>query len=646
MKMIPLFTSHAFKTVFQWFFLGITLLFGSHVAALDDFNRLEKIGFSALPGNRVQIQLNFAHATVIHNSFSTNNPARIVLDFPKTKLGVRKKSQSIGIGVIQGTRVVETRDRTRVVIKLVRMVPFNINVVGKRVLVSIDNIAPQAPPQTSQSRFRSTIEPTSGIPRLQKAHIQDIDFRRTLDGAGRIAITLSDPSIVVDMRQEGTDIVLKFINTSLPKKLDQRLDVLDFGTPITFIDTFPIRPNVRMNITVKGDYEHHAYQTENIYIIEVKEKVKVEQETLKIEDRKYEGAPISFNFQNINVRTVLKLLFELSGENINMIAGEEISGSITLQLKEIPWDQALDIILEARGLGMRKIGNVVMIDLKKNIDERKQRELEAQRKIKELEPLHTEFIPINYAKATDLADMLGSSTDSKHSFLSNRGKVTTDKRTNTLIIQETASKIAEIRKLITSLDTPIRQVLIESRIVIATSNFTKDLGVKFGYSTNQDLGNGYGLVFGGRLPGDTNFSGTTAFASGSNENYIVSLPGASPAGAIGLAIGKIGSYLLQLELTAMQSEGTGEVLSNPRILTGNQQEASIMQGSQIAYVAPGGVGTSGSVEWKNATLQLKVIPQITPDDRINLALSVTKDAPGDVINGQTSIEKREMTTNV
>jgi type IV pilus assembly protein PilQ len=638
--------SNVFRVVAKWF-RGIcySLLLSNSALAVDGFNRLEKMGFSALPGNRVQVQLTFAGPAITPQSFSTDNPARIVLDFPNTKLGLRKKSEPIGIGAVHGLRAVETRDRIRVVLNLVRKVPFNINVVDSRLLVSVENMASQSTSARTDDSFFAP-PPSRQTPRQQVPHIQNIDFRRTPDAAGRIAITLSDPSILVEMRQEAADIVLEFPNTKLPKQLNRRLDVLDFGTPISFIDTLPVGSNVRMNITVRDNYEHHAYQTGNLYIIEVNKKAEVESEEVPIEERQYEGQLVSFNFQDIDVRAVLKLLFDLPGVNLNMIAGNEVAGSLSLRLKNVPWDQALDIILEARGLGMRQIGNVVIIDLKKNLDARMHRELEAQKKIKELEPLHTEFIAINYAKAKDLEGLLKTRDD--HSFLSKRGSVSTDERTNTLIIQDTASKIAEIRKLIASLDTPIRQVLIESRIVIATSNFNKDLGVKFGYSANKDLGNGYGAVLGGKVEGDTEFSGGTAFTTGdATENFLVSLPAnASNPARVGLAIGKIGSYLLQLELSAMQSEGSGEILSSPRLITGNQQEAFIMQGTQIPFLTAGGVGTSGTLEWKDATIELKVTPQITPDDRVNLELSVKKDAQGIEINGLSSIDKREVKTNV
>jgi type IV pilus assembly protein PilQ len=641
-----------FQIIAKGFICYSLLLLSNSAVASDGLNRLEKIGFSALPGNRIQVQLSFTGPAITPQSFSTDNPARIVLDFPGTKLGLRQKYQPIGIGAVQGTRAVEALDRTRVVLNMVRMVPFNIDVVGKRVLVSVENMAYQPPISRTDDSVLATL-PTPPTPQHAKrlgAHIENIDFRRTPDGAGRIAITLSEPSIRVNMRQEGTDIVLYFSNTSLPNELDQRLDVLDFGTPISFIDTFPVNntDDVRMNITVRNNYEHHAYQTGKLYILEVNEKVEeVETETIAIEERQYEGQLVSFNFQEIEVRAILKLIFDLPWVNLNMIASDEVQGSITLRLKNVPWDQARDIILETKDLGIRQIGNIVIVDLKNNIDARKQREFEAQTKIKALEPLRIEFITINYAKANDFETLLKTKGQDSHSFLSKRGTVSTDVRTNTLLIQDIPSKIAEIRKLIALLDTPIRQVLIESKIVIATSAFSDSLGVKFGYSLNKDLGNDYGVVFGGKVAGDTTFSGGTAFPGSGSENYIVSLPAtaSNPAG-IGLAVGKIGSYLLQLELTAMQSEGSGEILSNPRLITGNQQAASIKQGTQIPYSTDGGVGTSGTIEWKDATITLEVTPQITPDDRINLQLSVQKNAPGLEFNGQTGIDTREIQTNV
>jgi type IV pilus assembly protein PilQ len=632
------------------------LLLSPLAMAVTGSNRLEQIDFSTLPGNRVQVQLAFAQLAQNPISFSTDNPARIVLDFPNTAIGLRKKSQAVGVGVVQSTNAVETEDRSRVVINLVRMVPFNIEVLGNRILIAVDNQGSQTfvdSPKPSSDLTKNILTTKAVSPRpvaptkVSEPQIQNIDFRRTNDGAGRIEITLSDPTIEVDIQQEGENVVVKFTNTRLPSRLDRRLDVVDFATPISFIDTLSSGADVRMNITISDKAEYHAYQTDNIYVVEVKEKIEIPKEEVTIEERTYEGQLVSFNFQNIDVRAALSLLFDLPGVNLNMVAGDEVTGNVTLRLKNIPWDQALDIILEARGLGMRKVGNVVMVDLKENIDKRKQTQLEAQQKIKELEPVRTEFITINYAKAEDLEKLL--KTAGQHSFLSERGNVSIDKRTNTLIIQDTVAKIAEIRHLISSLDTPVRQVLIESRIVIARSDFSKSLGVKFGYSANEDLGNGNGVVFGGKVSGDTTFTGDTGFNNGRGENFIVSLPavleGTVPA-SVGLAIGKIGSYLLQLELSAMQSEGMGEIVSNPRVITGNQQEATIVQGTEIPYTQPAGVGAVAQVQFKPATLELKVTPQITPDDRINLDLAVKKDSEGKRFDSGVGIDTRSVKTNV
>ncbi len=653
-------------------------------------NQLEKVGFSTLPGNRVQINLNFSQTVAMPLSFSTDNPARIVLDFPDISLNLNRKSQPIGVGMVQSASAVETSDRTRVVLNLVRMVPYNIDLDNQRVLISVDNAGAlqntptrEEPLEMAQRQATAAVsQPVSMTPRpaatpipmtatpltiqaapptapeagMGDSYLQDIDFRRTGDGTGRVVITLSKADIVVNTYEQGNDIILEFLNANLPKHLDRRLDVVDFGTPITLVDSTMEGNNARLKISATGDFEYFASQTENTYTVEVQQKVKIKSEEITIEERKYEGQLVSFNFQNIEVRAALALLFDLPGVNLNMVASDGVSGNITLRLKKIPWDQALDIILEARRLGQRRLGNVVMIDLKENIDERKQKELDAARRIRELEPLRTEFIQINYAKAKDLESLLR--TKGEHSFLSERGNVSTDDRTNTLIIQDTVAKLAEIRALISSLDTPVRQVLIESRVVLASENFGRQLGVKFGYGGNEDLGQGNGIVLGGKISGDTAFNGATAFneansapyASGTkiqsgSENFIVSLPISSPSAAVGLAIGKIGSYLLQLELAAAESEGSSRIVSNPRVITGNQTKATILQGTEIPYRTIQ-EGTS-KTEFKQAVLSLEVEPQITPDDRIIMNLKVTSDKVGQATpDGNLSIDKREVQTRV
>lgn len=658
------------RQVLIWSILVLLGLFGivQDVAAFGEKNRLESIGFSTLPGNRVQINLNFSQYAPRPIDFSTDNPARIVLDFQRVSLGLSNRSQPIGIGAVQNATAVETTDRTRVVLNLVRMVPFTIETIGNKLYVSLDSISSTStvspeiernPLATSKLQAAQTVS-IQQIPFADTPAVKHIDFRRTPEGAGRIMVTFSVPNVVVNMEEKGNNIVLQFSDVALPEKLDRKLDVIDFATPVIFVDTKAQNNNVTMTINVQEEteseeYDHLAYQSEGVYVIEIRKIAKEKAKELKKQAPVYKGQKVSFNFQQIDVRAALMLLTDLPGVNLNMVTSDAVQGTMSLRLKNVPWDQALDIILESQALGKRQVGNVLLIDLKDNIAKREEAELKAMKAIKELAPLRTEFIQINYAKAQDLESLIKSKTgDKTHSFLSSRGNVSVDERTNRLIIQDTADRLEELRNLIASLDTPSRQVLIESRVVIATDDFSRSLGVKFGYSANQDLGNGYGVVVGGKVAGDTQYRQDTAFSSGNTqgeggqgENFIVRLPAfiagsSNPASAVGLAIGKIGSQLLQLELSAMQLEGNGEIVSSPRVITGNQQTAVITQGSEIPVPGVAGVGAAIPTEFKEAVLQLEVTPQITPDDRVIMELLVKKDEP----KSDGSISKREVKTKV
>ncbi|WP_050978431.1 type IV pilus secretin family protein [Beggiatoa alba] len=622
-------------------------------------NQLNKVGFSTLPGNRVQINLDFAGNAQTPISFSTENPARIVLDFPNTAMRVDNRSQVIGIGAVQGASVVETNDRTRVVLNLVRLVPFTIQSQGNRVYVEVANIGNQiAPPSNSPilavSQKAATLSAQAAT--LPKGpRIDNIDFKRTRQDSAQIIITLSDPESIVNIQREVNDIIVDVEDVALQENLDRKLDVTDFATPVSFIDTKQQGNNVRMVITPKNnEFDHLAYQSDNKYIIEVKPLTPEEKEDLKKTDPVYAGQRVSFNIQNIPVSSALMLLTELPGVNLNIITSPAVSQlpPISLRLKNVPWDQALEIILQSQGLGKKQIGNVMTVDLKANLDERERKELEAQKAIKELEPVVTRQFQINYAKASDLVTLLRErSAEKSHSFLSDRGSVTQDARTNKLIIQDTATKLDEIAALIAAIDTPVRQVLIEGRVVIAEESFGKSLGVKFGYGADQDLGSGYGVVVGGKTTGDTEFSSGTAFQVGSGEGLMVSLPAVASAigasataqtGTVGLAIGKIGSYLLQLELSALQVEGRGEVISSPRVITSNQKKATVLQGVEFPVAGTAGVGASAAPTFKEALLQLDVTPQITPDDRVIMDLNVKKDDP----STSGSIDRREVETQV
>ena len=612
------------------------------IQAVSAAPTLKDMGFVSLPGERVQVRMDFSEALNKDPlSFTIDNPSRIALDFPGVAMALKDKTQSIGIGSAQSITAVEANDKTRVVINLVRMVPYELKVTGNTVILTLDSVSSTASPAPAVGN-------TTGMAKMASSNapqINNIDFRRGSKGEGRVIISLSDASINPDIREEGGKIKIDFKGASLPSNLDRKLDVQDFATPVKEVNTFPHANGTRMVITPHGHYEHLAYQSDDQLTIEVKPLTKKEKEELKKDKFGYTGEKLSLNFQDIEVRAVLQLIADFTG--LNMVASDTVGGTVTLRLKNVPWDQALDIILKSKGLGMRESGNVIMVAPSEEIAAREKLELEALQQLEELAPLHTEFMQINYAKAGDIANLL---KDENNNLLSERGNITLDERTNTLLVQDTSAKLQEMHEVINTLDIPVRQVLIESRIVIADEDFAKDLGVQFGLSYNSlDPDNNVGSVIGGRRGG--NFAGlSTAFGEGDDddlqEHYIVNLPVVSPnAGSLGLALGKIGSHLLHLELSALQSEGRGEVVSSPRVITANQKEALIEQGTEIPYQEATSSGAT-SISFKKAVLSLRVTPQITPDDRIIMDLSVSKDAIGTIFAGVPSIDTQQVTTQV
>jgi len=597
-------------------------------------NSLDAVTFMTLPGDEVQIRLQLSSPLARDPlTFTIDNPARIALDLPETRINLPAKHRAIGIGPAQSVSAVEAGGRTRVVLNLVRLVPYQLRKDGNAVVITLGGATPAAATAARPAPERQPVAahpaPTAQVPKappeplLRGPHIKDIDFRRGETGEARIVVVLSDASIASNIHEEGNQILIDFVDARLPERLDRRLEVLDFATPVKEIDTFAYEGGIRMAITPTGYYEHLAYQSDNILTVEVKPLTKEEEEAVKKAKFGYTGERLSLNFQDIEVRAVLQLIADFTG--LNLVASDTVTGNVTLRLKNVPWDQALEIILKSKGLGMRKAGNVIMVAPQEEIAQREKLELETQKQIAELAPLRTEFVEINYAKAGDLATLIKAE---ENKLLTERGNVSFDQRTNTLLIQETAEKLAEMRQMITTLDRPVRQVLIESRIVIANQDFTKELGVKFGYSKNTGLDrpDNFGAIVGGKRRGDT-LGLQTAFNTADLENFIVDLPTAStPAGAIGLAIGKIGSYLLQLELSALQAEGRGEIISSPRVFTADQKEAVIEQGTEIPYREASSSGAA-TISFKKAVLSLRVTPHITPDDRINMSLNVHKDAP-------------------
>jgi len=622
------------RTLWQYLLIAAYLMFGGTVAAHAAGNTLQGVDFASLPGNKAQITLTMSHPATTPLSFTIDNPARIALDFPDTDNGLANRSQNIGIGMADSMTVVEAKGRTRVVVNLVDMVPYEAHADGNKVVLTIQNAGREL------SEAETVATKSAGG---SNNTISNIDFRRGTGGEGRVIITLSDPSIPVDMRQESGLVVVDFYRAQLPPELERRLDVLDFATPVKTIDTYTKGENVHMVITPMGEYDYIAYQADDQFTIEIRKLTKQEAEEKKKDEFGYSGERLSLNFQDIEVRSVLQLIADFTG--INVVVSDTVKGSLTLRLKNVPWDQALDIILKTKGLAMRQTGNVMLVAPSEEIAAREKLELESKKQIQELEPLYSEYIQINYAKASDIIALLKSGDTT---LMSDRGMATVDERTNTLLVQDTAAKLTEIRKLIAQLDIPVRQVLIESRIVLANNDFARELGVQFGLAKQTNFSNGHSLVIGGTQSNGFEVTGPqTGFDPGDNtEGLLVDLPISSPGSSIGLVFGKLGSHLLQLELSALESEGKGEVISSPRVLTSNQKAAYIETGTEIPYQESTSSGAT-NIAFKKAVLRLEATPQITPDDRIIMDLLINKDAVGEITSTNVpTIDTNEISTQI
>ncbi|HIP52508.1 MAG TPA: type IV pilus secretin PilQ [Chromatiales bacterium] len=593
---------------------------------------LQEVTYSALPGEEVQLVLNLSEPVAQPGSFSTDSPARIVLDFKGVSSALARKTQNIGIGAVQRVTAVEAGGRTRVVITLSNPVPYEVKVQGKKVFVDLKGqvtpgavVAAKAAPVAKAGVSADRAQVATG------KRIENIDFRRGAEGQGRVVVKLTDPATVVDVREEGKRVILNIIDTQLPDALRRKLDVVDFATPVTTVEARQRGRNAKIDIVAAGEYEYMAYQANELFTVELRPLSKAEKEARKKEKLVYTGERLSLNFQDIEVRAVLQLLADFTG--LNLVTSDTVTGRITLRLKNVPWDQALDIILKTKGLSMRRTENVIMVAPTEELAAREKLELESKQQIEELAPLRSEFIQINYAKATDLAALLKSE---ENRLLSERGNVTIDERTNTLLVQDTAAKLEDIRRIIKKLDIPVRQVLIEARIVVANNDFSKDLGVRFGFTKSASSGNTDALLGGGvagHLGGTFGLDKGTFMGTGAaieqpggsgNEALMVNLPVTAPSGAANFLIGKVGSYLLQLELSAMQKEGKGEIVSSPRVITADQNRATIKQGVEIPYQEASASGAT-TVSFKEAVLKLDVTPHITPDDRILMDLKINKD---------------------
>ncbi len=617
---------------------------------------LDDINFTSLPGDRIQIKMKLSEPmSEAPLSFTIDNPSRIAVDLPQTTINMSERTKDISVGHAESVTAVEAEGRTRVVVNLSEQVPYSIDSDGDTISITLEgtpaNLAMQ-PVAAAASAAPAADGSTLTMPGTATgASISDIDFRRGAAGEAQIVVNLSAPDIGINISEQGENVIVDFAETALPENLDRKLDVLDFATPAKEIDTFPQGNGTRMVIKPTGLFEHLAYQSDNVFTLELRPLTRDEEEKMKKAKFGYTGERLSLNFQDIEVRAVLQLIADFTEKNL--VASDTVGGNVTLRLKNVPWDQALDIILKSRGLGKRDDGNVMMVAPQEEIAAREKLELESQQQIQELAPLRTEFMQVNYAKAQAIADLI---KDESNNLLSERGNVTVDERTNTLLVQDTGDKLSEIRGVVEALDVPVRQVLIESRIVVANEDFSKDIGVKFGYShqgnpadrviDSRTQRSGFASILGGGLAGDVTYGGgTTTYNVDGAENYIVDLAAAGAAGSLKYGVGRIGSYLLQLELSALQAEGRGEVISAPRVITANQREALIESGTEIPYLEASSSGAT-SISFKKAVLSLRVTPQITPDDRIIMDLAVNQDSVGQVFSGVPSIDTNELTTQV
>lgn len=636
-------------------FVSISL-FGSAAVHAEEENGemvpqvLEEVGFVSLPGDRVQVKLSLSGSDVVEEplSFTIDNPARIALDFPNTKSNVARKVP-IGMGIARSLNAVEAKGRTRVVLNLVRMVQYETKIDGQDLYIILGSDAVQSDVATIGGSEASVEGGASVIKRSYA--ITNFDFRRGKKGEAKIIVTLSDPAIPVNITEESGNVVLDFVDAALPEELVRRLDVLDFATPVTTIDSFMENRNARIIVRPEGEYEQLAYQTNETFTLEIAPLTEAEKEKIKRDKFGYSGERLSLNFQDIEIRAVLQLIADFTG--VNMVTSDTVQGSVTLRLQNVPWDQALDLILKTKGLAKRKQGNVMLIAPSEEIAAREKQEFEAQKQVDELAPLFSEVIQINYAKAVEIATILSASDNS---LMSERGRVTVDERTNNLLVRDTPEKLEDIRRLIDELDIPVRQVLIESRIVVASDDFRRDVGSRFGVSGIQANSGNTTVISGAGTGANTILDNTVAsglttgipFAPatplGLNDRLNINLPVIGDAGKFGISV--LGSdFLLDLELSAMQAEGQGEVVSSPRVITANQSTGMIEQGVEVPYQEAASSGAT-TVAFKKAVLSLEVTPQITPDDRIIMDLIVKKDNVGDVVTGIPSIETREVQTQV
>jgi len=639
--------------------LGVGLMSVLQLAMAAERLTLKNVNFITLPGDEIEVKLAFDDAPPQLQSYQIEKPARLVFDLPNTKNGLNSRYLSLGNGNARSLTVVDNQERTRVVVNLGELTNYATRIEGNDLILKIgkqesSSVISQSTP-VAEKVVASSKAKTSAPKVLQ---VDDIDFHRGQQSDGQIDIQLSQASIPVDVQQQGNKIIARFIGAKLPEKLRRRLDVNDFATPVKTIDAYNEGNNGVIVIQPQGEFEYLAYQADNNMTISVKPILP--DSPKKRKEFVYTGEKLSLNFQDIEVRSVLQLIADFT--SLNLVASDTVSGRITLRLQNVPWDQALELILKTKGLDKRTAGNVMLVAPADEIAARERLELEAANQNEQLAPLRSEYIQISYAKAADLQKMITSGVNTSNnisnvasnSLLSPRGSVSIDIRTNTLIIQDIPKKIEEIRDLVTRLDVPVKQVMIEARIVTASNDFVKELGVKWGVA-HDNIGAKKRIMVGAsrttlddirQAELDTT-TGVRSYEITSPADLAVDL-GIDKVGTSSLAVGIMNAdnVVLDLELSALQSDGHGEVVASPKVLTADKQKAMIASGTQIPY---GETTSSGAaaVKFINAELRLEVIPSITPDGRVNMDLAINKDSPGAVLsNGALTINSNRIATSV
>jgi len=592
-------------------------------AAIPDgeINAIQSISATGDAGGKVVLKVSLKSAPVAQPAaFTINTPPRIAFDFPATANGLGKSVQEFGNGDLRSANIVQAGNRTRLVVNLVQMVGYDTRIEGNDVLITFQ---PKGLGGTAEPVATTHFADASAG--QQKHSLRDVDFRRGKNGEGRIQIDLSDADIGIDIKQQGKSLVVDFQRTSLPRNLQRKLDVSDFATPVQLVDAFVQGGNARLSIEPKGLWEYAAYQTDNKFIIEVKAVVEDPNKLVKGNVPGYSGEKLTLNFQSISTREALSVIADFTG--LNMVISDTVSGSLTLRLKDVPWDQAFDIILQSRGLDMRKNGNVIQVAPREEIAAKEKIDFSSRQEITELEPLRTENFALSYAKAADIVKLI---SDEKQKILSKRGSATFDLRTNLLFVKDVPTSLEEVRKLIKLVDVPVRQVLIEARFVEAGETFNHTLGGRLGY-TGPTQAQG-GIAIGG---------------SRGTANANVNLPGAA-SGLGGLTMtlfNAAATKTLTLELNASAIDGTTKNIASPRVVTGDKTPATIESGVEVPYLQASSSGAA-NVAFKKAVLSLVVTPQITPEDSVTMKVAVTQDSVGNIYAGVPSINTKKVDTQV